>query len=553
MLLLLAATPGYRANADAAAAAFDAGKFGQAASLYQQLVAANPVNPGVWKRLADSRYGAGDYADAIAAYQKALELRADQPSYCAYDLARAYAQAGDTTSAMRWLTQAMSWGYPKLEEARADTALARLHGRSDYNSLMGIVDASKMTRTQGWRYDLEFLARYVKVRAYHPFKTTTGDRFVSRALHTESQFDAQVQSIYDRIPRLNDVQIELAFMRLIASLGDGHTELGLGPRPEYVNTLPLKFESFAEGIFITAAEPQYRALVGAQVLAFDGHPTSGVIARMAPYLSRDNDYWIAAFLPQYFRYPALLHGLGIAARSDRVSFRLGRPDGTTTDAAVTTVTDAPYIWNELPSPEGWVNLFDTLPAPAPLYLQKNATNWLTYDAPHKLLYAQYNRVLDLPGETLAQFAAQIQSALDADDVDKLVLDMRWNNGGNTYLNGPLLDLVMRNVTIDRPGHLFIIIGPRTFSAALNSAAYFERNTNAVFVGEPTGGKPNSPGEEWFFSLPYSKVNVSLSNLYWESGWPVDSRWAIAPQIYTPRTFADYLARRDPALDAVLAY
>lgn len=342
-------------------------------------------------------------------------------------------------------------------------------------------------------------------------------------------------------------------MRLIASLGDGHTELGLGPRPEYTNTLPLKFESFAEGIFITAADPAYRSLLGAQVLSFDGHPTTAVIAKLSPYLSRDNDNWIEAFLPQYFRYPALLNGLDLAKRSDRVTLRVKSMNGLITDADVTTTAVAPYIWNELPSPSGWINLFEALSVAVPLYLQNNGTNWLRYDSPSKVLYAQYNRVLDLPGETLAAFTGQLETALASGNVDKLVLDMRWNNGGNTYLNEPLLRLLMRERSVNRTGHLFVIIGPRTFSAALNAAAYFERSLDAIFVGEPTGGKPNSPGEEWFFSLPYSKVNVSLSNLYWESGWPVDSRWAIAPQIYTPRTFADYLAGRDPAMEAVLAY
>lgn len=235
-----------------------------------------------------------------------------------------------------------------------------------------------------------------------------------------------------------------------------------------------------------------------------------------------------------------------------MTLRLKALNGSTSSVTVATRTDAPFIWNELSSPAGWINLFDVLPMPAPLYLQNNGTNWLKYDPDRKLVYAQYNRVLDLPGEDLVDFANQLEATLDLNDVDKLVLDMRWNNGGNTYLNQPILALLMRSQTVNRRGHLFVIMGPRTFSAALNSAAYFERALNAIFVGEPTGCKPNSPGEEWFFTLPYGKVNVSLSNLYWESGWPVDSRWAIAPDIYTPRTFADYLKGRDPAMDAVLS-
>ena len=45
-----------------------------------------------------------------------------------------------------------------------------------------------------------------------------------------------------------------------------------------------------------------------------------------------------------------------------------------------------------------------------------------------------------------------------------------------------------------PGHLFVIIGRRTFSAAQNTVNMIEKNTNATFVGEPTGSRPNFVGE-----------------------------------------------------------
>lgn len=37
----------------------------------------------------------------------------------------------------------------------------------------------------------------------------------------------------------------------------------------------------------------------------------------------------------------------------------------------------------------------------------------------------------------------------------------------------------------------MIIGRRTFSAALNAASYFERHMQPVIIGEPTGGRPNA--------------------------------------------------------------
>ena len=83
--------------------------------------------------------------------------------------------------------------------------------------------------------------------------------------------------------------------------------------------------------------------------------------------------------------------------------------------------------------------------------------------------------------------------------------------------------------------------------------YIERYTNATFVGEPTGSSPNFVGEEDVVVLPYSKVVANVTHLYWQSSWPMDERTWIAPQIYTPPTFADFRAGRDRALEAVLEY
>jgi hypothetical protein len=59
--------------------------------------------------------------------------------------------------------------------------------------------------------------------------------------------------------------------------------------------------------------------------------------------------------------------------------------------------------------------------------------------------------------------------------------------------------------------------------------------------------PNFVGETTPFQLPYSKLEVNVSDLYWQSSWPMDHRAWIAPELYTPPTFQAYRANRDPAM------
>src|SRR6267143_154269 len=51
------------------------------------------------------------------------------------------------------------------------------------------------------------------------------------------------------------------------------------------------------------------------------------------------------------------------------------------------------------------------------------------------------------------------------------------------------------------GHLFVITGRLTFSAAMNLASRLEHETHATFVGEPTGSRPNHYGEAVTLTLP----------------------------------------------------
>jgi hypothetical protein len=139
-------------------------------------------------------------------------------------------------------------------------------------------------------------------------------------------------------------------------------------------------------------------------------------------------------------------------------------------------------------------------------------------------------------------------------VDKLIIDLRWNNGGDTTLTPPILATLLGNTQLMQPGRFFVITsGYRTYSAAQNMASMLWRYTPAIFVGDTTGSSPNFIGEDVPQELPYSKLEVSISDLYWQGGWPTDYHQWVPPLLYTPRVFADYGQNRDPAMEAILAY
>jgi tetratricopeptide (TPR) repeat protein len=71
-----------------------------------------------WSALADSLHDAGRHREAIAAYERALQLGVADPARAAFNVARAYAHLDNRRQALRWLEHAVMLGL-------ADGALVR--------------------------------------------------------------------------------------------------------------------------------------------------------------------------------------------------------------------------------------------------------------------------------------------------------------------------------------------------------------------------------------------------------------------------------------------
>ena len=170
----------------------------------------------------------------------------------------------------------------------------------------------------------------------------------------------------------------------------------------------------------------------------------------------------------------------------------------------------------------------------------------------KALYVQVNEIGDKPEERLADFARRMLNYLDEHDIDRLILDLRLNRGGNGKLNRSLVANIIKARKVDAPGRLFVLIGRSTFSAAQFLVNDLEQFSQAIFVGEPTGGKPNCYGDSRRFQLPHSGITVRVSSLWWQVD-ERDRRDTTAANIMVPIAYDDYRMNRDPVLAAALAY
>jgi hypothetical protein len=167
----------------------------------------------------------------------------------------------------------------------------------------------------------------------------------------------------------------------------------------------------------------------------------------------------------------------------------------------------------------------------------------------RALVVAYDNMSGGVGPTVA-FLREAFSAMDEAAVEQVVLDLRRNGGGNNFLGEGLRKHLERS-RFNRPGGLYVLIGPQTFSAAQNLTTRLERETYAVFVGEPSGGAPNHYGDAARFGGDGFKAGVST--LPWFDSYPADKRDWVMPDLLIPATMADWKAGRDPAMEAALRH
>lgn len=401
-----------------------------------------------------------------------------------------------------------------------------------------------------WREDLRVLAEQLPVRHANAFHTMTPE-----------QLETAVANLDRRIPKLDDHQIIVELAEIVALVGDGHTRLtlplgqftGLGrthsrtepPNVDAFNSLPVEFYIFSDGLFVKRITSREAWAAGSRVLEIGKVDADEAMEAVSTIAHRDNDMQVKTLVTHFLAIPEILHAKGLIDDVNEVSLRVEKPNGEEAELRLEPMDPA--------AGPDLVDMRDET-SPPPLYL-KDPHNpfWYEHLEDAGALYVQYNAVSNKEDETTEEFFGRVFDAAQKLSVEKLILDIRLNGGGNNLLNRPLIHGLICAHDINQPGRLFTIIGRHTFSAAQNAATQLELHTHTLFVGEPTGGRPNHYGDSRKFRLPNSGLTVRASTLYWQDSMPWDDRPWIPPDIAVEISSEDYRNNRDPVLEAILGY
>ncbi len=382
-------------------------------------------------------------------------------------------------------------------------------------------DAFARMTTRQWREDLEFLARELPRRHANAFHYTPRERF-----------EAEVAALDRQLDGLNADEVYVGLDRIANLVGDGHTFVEF---PDDVARLPLEIRRFGEDYRVTAVAPGLEKALGTRVVKIHDTPVRRAAELLRSMTPQDETPYLAgARVENFLTLGIVLHGYGII------------PDRRV--AGLTLADDAGREFNvqaRALAPDArprWVHAYTEPPL---FRLKPSEPLWYRYLPDARVVYCCFRGY-----KGLGSHSAGLMQLLRERKPNKLIIDMRQNGGGDYTLGLRYLVRPIRALPdINRKGHLFVLIGPHTFSAAMSNAAPFRRQTAALLIGEPIGEKPNSYQESRSTKLPHSRLALYYSVRFYRFVEGGDN--LIRPDHEIVPSWPEFRAGRDPVLEWVI--
>jgi C-terminal processing protease CtpA/Prc len=385
----------------------------------------------------------------------------------------------------------------------------------------------------------------------------------------------------------------------IAAFGDGHTNVA-APREEARRLQEAGALVFPPSVVVNdsakvvVSVPIVRnagVAAGDRLVSINGLSVDSLLLAWLTEQSGESEWFRAANVANSFRDLLLLHSIGapyrvVTQRRDgaRTIELAGIPQDSLRAVAARVNgqrTTAPnFTYELLPSHIGYMN-FRTMAGDIPRFKADVAAMFQRVAADSARLL-----VVDLRGngggdsrlgEELLRYITTRPYRMSAAKEWKMSAEyrsyfktwvhpaIRWTHGwqffslGRQLMNGPdgkLVTLPEAEEThspaepfFSPPRVACVLIGPQTFSSAVDLADAIKTYHLATLVGEETGGRPNGFGEAYVFRLPHSQLAVSVSSaLFIRANGDTTDHRGVLPDFPAARTAEDRGAGRDPAID-----
>lgn len=437
-------------------------------------------------------------------------------------------------------------------------------------------------------YQHEVMNLLAFIKAFHPLPLVDEVAF--------ARFEKYAESLCDKLDeRMERPAFQVELNRWLALLQDAHTFVVLDDTSLYPFTL-----RYYEGSFYFRSLPDsVPDCTGKELIAINGRSVDSLIQELMVYVPSENQVKACITGSFFMNHKAFLNALGIDTDRDiRFMFADGGevrlPSSLDKGAAgshqvkqvlhpVTARRNEPFHYQIIG---------DTC------YFQFNAMiDRFTYWQGCRLMQVSPDKAVADSLPLFADFLDEMARAMAVHNVNRLVIDMRYNGGGNSVLGDVLLEFlgvslrdicpfhsyirvsdflqtcyptlfirdkyesmkgelaeqhqVMNDFTGDMPkpsnrfhGEVAFIQGQNTFSSANYLLTLIKDNALFPIIGTPTSQKPTCFGDVLCVELPYTQTQAYISHSYFVRPDERNQDTSLLPDSLVRTSLKDWLNGKD---------
>ncbi len=399
-------------------------------------------------------------------------------------------------------------------------------------------------------------------------------------------------------PTISRADLWLRLGPLVATLGDGHTSVAM-PREEARRMQAAGALVFPPSVVLDDASrlavsmpvtPGTTIQAGDRIVSLNGLNTDSLVRAWTDEVSGESARFREANVTGGFRDFLLLHSIvapytlvtersgtrltvaldGVPQDSLRVLVVRNRNVARTTAPGFTYATLSPHVgYMDFRSMGGNLDRFTADIADMFRRVAADSDRVLIVDlrgnggGDSRLGDAFLRHITTTPYRTSAGKQWKMSAEYRAYMRTWLSPPLRWLHAweffglGRALMNGPDGKVVSLPESVEAhdavqpffAGAVCVLIGPQTFSSAVDFADAIKTYHLATLIGEETGGRPNGFGEAYFFRLPHSQLSGSVSSaLFVRASGDTSDHRGVVPDVVVQVGVADRQAGRDPVLE-----
>lgn len=405
-------------------------------------------------------------------------------------------------------------------------------------------DTTKLTKEQ-WIEDIDYLKTNLAKKHKNIYHTIS-----------KEDYNKKFEDLKNEVPNLKADEIKLKLAQIVASVGDAHTALRLGFEQD-TDKYQLGLWWFGKNLKVLSIEKEYKDILGYNLTAINNIPIEQVMDKVNSLISHENEQWLKYNNPNYVVMPEVLRFLGIV-KDKNAEFTFCDDKGV-----VKKLNLSPKTYKK----EDLINSKDLITEES--VIKGNNSNaidnlyWYKYIPKDKIMYFQYNECIDRDVAKnygikdyekypeFSKFGDELIKEINEKNIDKLIIDLRYNSGGNSMLMSDFAVKLSKIEKLKGKGKVFAIISRETFSSGVMACMDLKNENNAIFFGEPTGGNVNGYGDIKMITMPNSKIEVSYSTKYFELS--SDYKNEFTPDVTIEQSYDNFMKGIDDAYEAIKNY